>query len=232
MQEKPILFSTAMVQAILDGRKTQTRRVVKPQPEETRAKGKEVIQVSDYCTGAPEKGQAYYWKHNGAWNGSESFKCPYGKVGDLLWVRETWCLTQPTHPESYHFGYKAGGIMPYSDWEASEKYDYATPDQWKPSIHMPKEAARIWLRITDVRVERLHEITEDDAVKEGVMSLKPTELMKNTQLCCHSDFTEYWTRPLNRWKSLWQSINGTDSWSANPWVWVIEFEVVSITGRP
>ena len=74
-----------MVQAILQGRKTQTRRVVKPQPHETRAKGKDVIEVSNYFTGDPEKGKAYYWKENGVWNSSERFKCPYGQVGDVLW---------------------------------------------------------------------------------------------------------------------------------------------------
>jgi hypothetical protein len=195
MKAHPILFNTEMVQAILDGRKTQTRRICKHQ----------------------------YWSHseltdvnrNGIFQKVDRrVSCPYGNVGDVLWVRETWCLTTPYGPEEYYFGYKTSS---QTEIKASEKYNYYSPDEWKPSIHMPKEACRIFLRITNIRVERLQDISEDDAIKEGVQKIAYgykhyTFKGASAEHARHSFLT------------LWKSINGSESWEANPWVWVIEFE--------
>lgn len=182
MKQRPILFSTPMVRAILEGRKTQTRRVVKHPLD--------------------DRGVRTTYRVFEDWHGKE-VKCPYGQVGDVLWVRETWQLFSPYGPEDYYFGYKAtpGEIGE----EASEKYNYLRPDVWKPSIHMPKEACRIWLKIINIRVERLQNINNMDIRAEGAAEFGCTAHRLNFQ-------------------SLWQSINGQDSWKSNPWVWVIEFE--------
>jgi hypothetical protein len=185
MKHRPILFSTAMVQAILDGRKTQTRRVVKGNPD-----------MIGYAriTSVP----------NGVFEdmAGKPIKCPYGQPGDVLWVRETWAHTKQLNinpeDENYDYVHKAGS----EDWESFEGW------RWKPSIHMPREAARLFLRIKSVRVERLQEISNDDIRAEGAAEFGCT------------------THRLN-WQTLWQSINGPESWDANPWVWVVEFERIT-----
>lgn len=189
MAIKPILFSTEMVRAILDGRKACTRRILK---------------------GAiPFDEKAEYWNvlKKGEWSGPicvEDFikqGSPY-KPGDILYVRETWCK---------------GYLM-----NAKERYYYKADDNdffctWHPSIHMPKEAARIWLKVTAVRVERLQEITEAQAEKEGFI---PQGLFAESEI----------TLPAAHWFSkFWNfTIKKSDldryGWAANPWVWVIEFE--------
>lgn len=179
-KQHPILFSTEMVQAILDGRKTQTRRVVKPQ----------------------------HLRGNLGPDGSMSDEiirlCPYGKPGDILWVRETWARDVYTRD----YVYKASADVFYSGIPA-----------WKPSIHMPKDACRLILRITNVRVERLHEISDTDVMNEGAQDswFTLSELTGKTNLG--------WMRP--GFERLWSKINGAESWNANPWVWVVEFERVS-----
>lgn len=188
--EHPILFSTEMVHAILDGRKTQTRKIVKPQhPKEF------------HCV-----------------------KCPYGKVGDLLWVREAWNygnLVKPVIEDDFIY--------------RSERNEHAGPKwsgRWRPSIHMPKEAARIWLKVTKVRLDLLHGINENDAIAEGVDNVG-LKLGGYQQLW--RDYTNEvgcWTNPIVSFMSLWLSINGKGSWDANPWVWVVEFEVISTNGKP
>ena len=218
MKQSPILFSTDMVKAILEGRKTQTRRVVKPQPYF------ESYYLMELC------GESLTIDYNQGDN-NPVVKCPYGQTGDVLWVRETWRLTQPYGPEEYYFGYKVDcGIK----IQASEKYDFHSPDVWKPSIHMPKEACRIFLRITNVRVERLQDITREDCIKEGIGYLE-TDGEKFYQLGgSWYDYERKTFNPLSSgkispsmsFKSLWRSINGEQSWNDNPWVWVIEFERV------
>jgi hypothetical protein len=186
MNFKPILFSTPMVQAILDGRKTQTRRVIKPQP----------LDVVTYAV------QRFWYP--------EVIKCSY-EVGDVLWVRETF-----TNSEEYPFiFYKADAD------DVSIK--------WKPSIFMPKEACRLFLQVKSVRVELLQEITEEDAIAEGI---KPSEdfaglyflygSTKNYGRITRTDYVD----PIKSFHSLWLSINGPTSWVKNPWVWVIEFEKI------
>jgi len=207
MKHIPILFSTPMVQAILEGRKTQTRRVVKPQPETVNIETPiPMTEYLDKLKGMEKKGLKTVISGTG---GHTFPNCPYGQPGDVLWVRETWQLFSPYGPEDYYFGYKASpgeiGI------EASEKYDYAFPDIWKPSIHMPKEACRLLLRVKSVRVERLQEITRGDAMDEG---------------CPFANMADG-PNPKDWFNNLWQSINGPESWDANPWVWVVEFKRIT-----
>jgi len=234
MNINPILFSTPMVQAILGGNKTQTRRT----------KGLEKFNIApdlfinnnrrlDTCRfwdesieqdPNPLKTEFIIESSDGYQN---RVQCPYGKEGDIIWVRESFCLTQPYDPETYYFGYKDGW---HSDKPASSKYDFSEPDVWKPSIHMPKEACRIFLKITNVRVERLQDISEGDAEKEGINIV---------DFNCYENYIveKDWhynamnqkgfhmiQDPIGSFASLWVKINGEQSWNDNPWVWVIEFE--------
>ncbi len=203
MKQRPILFSTPMVQAILEGRKTMTRRAIKDQTEHVaQILMKDGIAVT-YVRGAG----AQLWEDS-------AFKCPYGRVGDVLWVRETFQLSTPYGPEEYYYGYKTHDNPTI---KASERYDYESPYKWKPSIFMPKDAARIWLRITNVRVERVENISISDCIKEGIE--KRHVGWKN-----YSGSPDWFSQPRDSFKSLWESINGEDSWKSNPWVWVVEFE--------
>lgn len=184
MKQRPILFSTPMVQAILEGRKTQTRRIVKPG----------IIILKDR-----DKQEVFAMKRNKKGIACP-YECPYGQPGDYLWVRETWQHTKilNLHPtdENYGYIYKADG-QPWEDYEGWV---------WKPSIFMPKAAARIWLKIVDVRIERLQDISESDAECEGV---------------------EEGVKSIPSFNSLWESIHGEESWNQNPHVWVIEFNPVN-----
>ena len=198
---KPILFNAEMVCAILEGRKTVTRRVVKPQPPATA----HVSKVrSDYgwsfWEGNPEK---HYMK-------------PPFQAGDILWVRETWnCLPipEPLRGTSKTYWYKADGAEP--------------EDKWRPSIHMPREAARIFLRVTGVQVERLQDITEKEAGAEGPRKAFEYNTQDGPVITLDEDGYFYFG-----FKALWNStIKAKDlshyGWEANPWVWVIEFERIS-----
>lgn len=189
MNIKPILFNTVMVRAIIEGRKTQTRRTVKQPPI-----------VGDIMR--DEKGWYY---EDGTRNGHSLI--PQFSTGDILWVRETWGkLTEcdvfpPYEPHEERFIYRA---------------DRGDPDhfqaKWHPSIHMPKEAARIFLRVKDVRVERLQDMDEDAAIAEGVANSPAgtdSPLLR---------FTELWDKTIRR-EDLREF-----GYHANPWVWVIEFE--------
>lgn len=211
MSTKPILFNTDMVRAILDGRKTVTRRVVKPQP----LWRKPPIQQS----GRPE-----YWAN---WDDEKIYKSPY-RPGDTLYVRET-------------FWPGVAGVYEYkADYEDNPGY------AWKPSIHMPREVARIFLRVTDVRVERLQDITDEQALRESVP--EDTDYPLDSQIYCpvckgvglvgalhpvSFGYMEvdcpYCDTPTKRFANFWNStIKPADralyGWQANPWVWVIEFE--------
>jgi hypothetical protein len=206
MKQRPILFNTEMVQAILAGRKTQTRRVVKPQPELTESGFK--WKGFYYGIGSSDERTNRNFAHAA---------CPHGKVGDVLWVRETclWVMLDDAHDllegsrDRNQWVYKTDVGEDWIEY-AKEKYGY----KWKPSIHMPKDAARIWLRIKDVRVERLQDISGSDCGSEG---------MQVTGLTL-SSIEVHWDELKRQFKSLWQSINGEKSWNENPFVWVIEFE--------
>ncbi len=218
MKETPILFSTPMVQAILEGRKIQTRRVIKFPKDYT----------GENVWANPPFGLKYTSNLFGDTEESKTVQrisCPYGQPGDVLWVRETavYVMLEHAHDllegatERTQWVYKAS-IHP--DWMeyAKEKYGY----KWTPNIHVPKYASRIWLRITDIRVERLQEISEEDAKAEGVSNA-------DTFIGIGVDESM-----VNRYafRQLWHFINGYESWEANPWVWVVSFEVISKNGKP
>lgn len=182
----PILFSTEMVQAIIDGRKSMTRREVKPQPQFNFTNEK-----------------------HGLGNGWIQ-QCPYGKVGDVLWVRETWAKNEQD------------GMVDYKTDYPSESHFFG----WKPSIHMPKTACRIWLQITDIRLERLCDITEEDAIAEGVEK-QFSSLFRELRYKDYANVKDNWRSAVSSFQSLWASIKGINSWDDNPWVWVISFKQIN-----
>lgn len=148
-------------------------------------------------------------------------KCPYGKPGDRLWVRESFGIGR----SSGLFYYKIYAYDPQPSVIRNHKSFF---DKWKPSIHMPKSACRIWLEVVSVRVERLQEITEQDAVAEGIEGRPHSEdpslwLWKDYSFKDRFAHGSNWNS-ITSFRTLWQSINGPDSWIANPWVWVIEFK--------
>lgn len=211
MKERPILFSATMVRAILDGTKTQTRRVVKPTTRDGRQAmmGGEWRFVSsrDTVTGAYdyERGE-WCWQHTEDTRRLLKERCPYGQPGDRLWVREAFGTVQG-----------AGVRVVYrADGEPHDRFSGAPIDgmKWTPSIHMPRSLSRITLRVTSVRVERLQDISEADAKAEGVPPATPYH--RGVERCDH----------VGGFHALWESINGAGSWDANPWVWVVGFERV------
>ena len=208
---KPILFNTEMVKAILDGRKTVTRRLIKPRP----LGYFEVSENPTYLYDFEPSSQRIY---------------PRYQAGDILYVRETWCdrwLPDGFLEGNERYGYKADGIPTLGYWGNDSQ---CKNDVWIPSIHMPKEAARIFLHVSDVRVERLQDITEDHAIKEGT----PYELCGGWKPTFYNPdsggpdpdfidgFSKLWNSTVDM-KNHWMD----QSWGANPWVWVIEFERIS-----
>lgn len=205
MTERPILFSTPMVQAILEGRKTITRRVMKPQPPSDWdnlhlfCDANYIPTVIDK-NGEEQPGEQCFGAYDE--EGIAGVKFPFGGIGDVLRVRETWAPALDT------ITYKAD----YSEFLLNKPENKGI---WKPAIFMPKEACRIKLRITNIRVERLNDISEEDAKREGV-TLRGNIIKEN-----NPDFTHKYRFAFCL---LWESINGKGSWDQNPWVWVIEFE--------
>jgi hypothetical protein len=218
-KERPILFKGEMVRAILDGSKTQTRRVIKRQKDME-------FDVNDPAYGP-------YWLSYATEADGEDAKvrCPFGEPGQLLWVRETFCIESsmevvhdPPHtdgrPIRHHQDDEWGPWWEQPHYRATDptpKLDIGTDEpgsRWRPSIFMPRWASRILLEITAVKVERLQSISEADARAEGTQepSLMPTIG------ACWSERDAY--------ARLWESINGPGSWAANPWVWVVEFRRV------
>ena len=194
---KPILFNTDMVRAILNGRKTVTRRVVKFKPGQ-----------NPQWTGYIPDGQVLYGSNN-----IPSSKSPY-QPGDILYVRETWSKVKLASESDWHYEYRASCENP-------AYFSNGFMAEWRPSIHMPKEAARLFLRVTDVQVERLQDITsgqiDAEGCKEWAYSAKTGELLPSGP----SFFRIKWDRTI---KPADLPLYG---WDANPWVWVIEFERIS-----
>jgi hypothetical protein len=199
-REKPILFSSPMVKAILDGRKTQTRRIMKPQPEHFE-------QYPHWRWTTPQlrkDGLGPFAIDSGDRPGI------FGKYvpGETLWVRETWGpRTEQGKPvESRHYvKYRADFI---DDSPPADGMDWHTyEDKWRPSIFMPRWASRITLELTDVHVERVQDITGDDCLLEGI---KPQGIGSDMAMVA-------------AFRELWESINGKGSWESNPWVWVVSF---------
>ncbi|RAH33216.1 hypothetical protein DOT37_02980 [Pantoea agglomerans] len=218
MRERPIIFNADMVRAVLDGRKTQTRRIVNGVPSSHDFHGWVLSSTS-----TKDEGKAC-WAigKSPLLNKPIRVRCPFGEVGDRLWVRETWMPDAPrdgTWGDVEFYGCKGSPLsmipkryrkpehcIHRASWEGIEMVG------WTPSIHMPRWASRITLEITGVRVERLQDISEQDAAAEGAS----TEL----SLIGEKHYLGY--------RSLWKSIYGADSWQSNPWVWVIEFKRVEV----
>ena len=215
MRERPILFSGAMVRAILSGQKTVTRRAVKP------ALPASVIQVLPFAGDHSACMPVMPGTPDQPWD-EQTRVCPYGKPGDRLWVRESLRFD----PEYGHY-YAAGGrhgetvylcsLFDDEDRQTGPSYDGLLPERSVPSIHLHRRYSRILLEITAVRVERLQDITEQQALTEGVASCAQD---------LDPDGNGY--SPGELFSILWSSINGTDSWNANPWVWVVEFKRVEV----
>jgi hypothetical protein len=199
-KERPILFSAPMVRAILAGTKTQTRRVFKPERMTWAADGR--YQTHSMRSGRMvETGSGPF--HPNDW----LHYCPYGAPGDRLWVRETW-----QHIDGGPIYDAAGGVMDSHDPETIYRADHPNRyGRWRPSIHMPRWASRIDLEVTGVRVERLQDISEVDAIAEGA---PPVLVPPDGGSMPHAE----------GFRDLWESINGDRSWAENPFVWVIEFK--------
>ncbi len=213
MTVRPILFSGPMVRALLDGRKTQTRRVLKFQPANLGAGNKLIIEVADYCTGAPERGKAYYWRHNGCWNSSKPFKLPYAP-GDLLYVRESWFWLDLSETDYYDLAINYTAREERKHVHAPTGWAAPRGPQSKPSIHMPRWASRITLAVTEVKVERLQDISCADAIAEGIASAANSQTID----CDTPD-------PRHTFRALWDSINAKRAfgWKKNPWVVAVTF---------
>lgn len=222
MKERPILFSAPMVRALLAGTKTQTRRVVKPQP--TAGMWEDAFKRLGTHDATPTVTMTGPHGGIGVTRKGDQFKatayvipnirCPYGQPSDRLWVRETWRAHKAFDLAAPNELPKINGIH----YEADEKPRFWDYGKIRPSIHMPRWASRITLEITGVRVERLNEISEEDAKAEGCEPSKRVEL---------NDRSPCYTAP---YRDLWQTINGIDNpaaWERNPWVWVIEFKRVN-----
>jgi len=199
---RPILFSTDMVKGILEDRKKQTRRIIKPNP----------LDLDDLCGKNPTFIGTSGDKAAVECNELQTvIKCKYGKPGDLLWVRETFFkINAPELKGAYY--YKASTD---EGWKL----------KWKPSIFMPKNACRLFLEIKDIRVERLNCISEEDAMAEGV-DFRFFELFQENRFKDYLDEKDDYRTGYSSFQSLWEKINGLDSWKANPWVWVLEFEKI------
>lgn len=201
-QFKPILFSTPMVEAIEAGRKTQTRRLVKfPKDFD----GKEVYQNGVF-------GLKY---SSSEFEGCIHRLYPKYEIGDILWVREKWRKNDtPTG-------------FPYHHYADDTIYTDRDNEKWKPSLFMPKEACRLFLQVKDIRAEQLQKITPKDAEREGIEHLGGDIWKDYMNKKCFPEFMQVSTfTRTSSFKSLWEKINGVESWEANPYVWVITFKVV------
>lgn len=208
-KERGILFSGPMVRALLAGTKTMTRRIVKPQPETTYPKAVFSFMEMDGSKGI--------WGSEGC--GISVRKCLYGTVADCLWVRESFTLVPCSagcekYPEGFDPKCSSASQpnAPHEGVRYKATWDRSNSSRWKPSIHMPRWASRITLEITGVKVERVQDISEEDAVAEGVDAVSIADVPRNGCLNRRTDFMQ-----------LWNIINGKDSWKANQFVWVISF---------
>lgn len=223
MAIKPILFNTEMVQTILDGRKNCTRRMVKPQPDE-----KHTYPLGFVTDSTEKKEVGCFGFGINEYGGSIKYANPQYQPGDILYVRETWERFEcwncdgdergncPKEPKKSVLDKTCGCYM----YRATD--EISGDAKWHPSIHMPKEAARIWLKVTNVRVEQLQDITEDGAEAEGVIDnrgfIHSPENEYDRIYTAREHFIEIWDRTIKK------SDLDSYGWDANPWVWVIEFE--------
>ncbi|EPX3097459.1 TPA: hypothetical protein L9Q10_001081 [Klebsiella pneumoniae] len=200
MKERGMIFNGEMVRALLSGRKTQTRRIIKDCTV-GRDQISKFIQIEKKFIGCYPEDVPELIREC----------CPYGIPGDRIWVRETWN--------------KYGGLLTYRadhDWIDDMRKETVCTAKWVPSIHMPRWASRILLEITDVRVERLNAISEEDARAEGIIDGGCLNCGEPEPCGCANPEPD----AADAFAYLWQSIYGQESWNANPWVWVIEFKRV------
>lgn len=213
MKERPILFSAPMVRAILEGRKTQTRRVVKPQS---------AVLTDDTARALGVRPPPH--------QNTPVIQCPYGQPGDRLWVRETHAIFNAygQHRKDGQRWGPWGGLPTTVSPDGTqiayyrEGFDRSDPGRWRPSIHMPRWASRIDLEVTGVRVERLQDISEADAIAEGLDHVADGAAAFGIRGLA----TSWDNDPRVAYRRLWESINGPGSWDANPWVWAVEFRRV------
>ncbi|RQZ50896.1 hypothetical protein [Burkholderia sp. Bp9099] len=209
MTERPIFFSGPMVRAILDGRKTQTRRIAIPKRSCIDFIGGGPKDDPDWndpsCWGFEDPNTGFWWTLRGN-EECHQLPCPQGKPGDRLWVRETW------NWEKNAIGSKRDEDGPFA-YAASPTHGSSIDGKWHPSIHMPRFASRITLEITGVRAERLQSISDADAEAEGVDFLR------------HVPNADETLNARGLFRCLWDGLNATrgHGWDANPWVWVVEF---------
>lgn len=209
MKERPILFNGDMVRAVLSGQKTQTRRPMKPIPVYPDAFDGLRREIHD--------GQVHFWA-SGAELPAHKFRCPYGQPDDRLWVKET----HARHPQFAEVAYRADG----EEFEDADGFTWHP--KWTPSIFMPRALCRITLEITDIRVERVQNITSDGAIAEGAY-----EVRKVGDDIAHATWTMdgldwRYDTPREVFAATWDSLYATDGlgWDVNPWVWVITFKRV------
>ncbi len=225
MTERGMIFNAEMVRALLDDRKTQTRRIMKVQPESNQLG---LLLITD-STKRSDIGK-YHWAESNATGNhvrSKLFLCPFGAVGDRIWVREGFfpapleMQSEPPRKTMWNIAYRDG--MQMEKLAPAEYnptiYNY---ERWTPSIHMPRWASRILLEITDVRVERLNAISEEDARAEGIIDGGCLNCGEPEPCGCANPEPD----ATDAFAYLWQSIYGQASWNANPWVWVIVFKRV------
>ncbi len=225
-EPKGIIFKGEMIRAILDGRKTMTRRPIKFCLNEYHEIGNPRRLLGDWPLSKISRFKdgllSYEYQSDVDDSKYSEIKCPYGQPGDRLWVRETWRIASINHSTEYQFytvQFKEGfGVLPHPQPDKSLFFPLIVKDnlvlgetgiafgKWRPSIFMPRWASRILLEIVNVKVERLQDICEEDAHKEGILN-RPCEI-----------------GPIGEFADLWESIYGPGSWELNPWVWVIEFE--------
>ncbi|WP_313020951.1 hypothetical protein [Atlantibacter hermannii] len=236
MKERGMIFNGEMVRAILDGRKTQTRRIISERHLNLIDLGSQIGECYPLECGIDhENSQSYYREH-----------CPFGKPGDRIWVREAYQgpLFDYEHMEAYledsskfekpdFCVYRADGKPAPEFYDADDNLHCC----WRPSIHMPRWASRILLEITDVRVERLNSISHEDAEREGIHIEVWDQTVVARNYAAEDEFFQFWSEDFPHYvnmndlyrasfQSLWKSIYGEESWQANPWVWVIEFKRV------
>ena len=246
MKERGMIFNGEMVRAILDGRKTQTRRVI-------------ANVGHDNCLPLQKRTKTKDGIYTHVMDAHIYGLCPFGKIGDRIFVRETWSDVNLDGAPAV--AYRADdevcdlmeneslldedGAFNYQDTRVS-KYQFAAwhsdlisgiEGNWRPSIHMPRWASRILLEITDVRVERLNAISEEDAQREGVHTEVWDQTVVARNYATRDEFFQFWSEDMphyvemnqlyrSSFRSLWESIYGAENWLANPWVWVIEFKRV------
>jgi hypothetical protein len=229
MKERPILFSGAMVRALLDGSKTQTRRLMKAKPSDECPKEMWPHALKDIVEWREQNGR---WFGLMGWRSLADADCPYGYPGDRLWVRESF------HHEDAEYLPEASNSVPLIPASTVYRADMSVETlafekrvgvprdmRWTPSIHMPRKLSRILLEVTGIRIELVQAITEADAMAEGVK--RDTEPCDHARQSCEDIGCLGKTHKAS-FCNLWCDLNGIPSWTQNPWVWVVEFKRIEV----